>query len=147
MAYFFHYSTESVTTLSSFSLICKLRVIHLSNRERVWDEVEPDVASEGLAEAGKGEGEAGGDQEQGVLHRQQDHQPEHSRVEIVFLLIKYEFRKKGKTQTEDYYVVIEEAWKPLKAILLKLYLSLVLLIIVVCDSSNTKSNLLLILEE
>ena len=103
------------------------------------------VASEGLAESGEGEGEAGGDQEQGVLHRQQDHQPEHSRVEIVFLLIKYEFRKKGKTQTEDYYVVIEEAWKPLKAILLKLYLSLVLLIIVVCDSSSTKSNLLLIL--
>ena len=72
-------------------MICKLRVIHLSNRERVWDEVEPDVASEGLAEAGEGEGEAGGDQEQGVLHRQQDHQPKHSRVEIVFLLIKNDF--------------------------------------------------------
>ena len=53
--------------------------------------------------------------------------------------------RKKKTQSEDYYVVIEEAWKPLKAILLKLYLSLVLLIIVVFDSSNTKSNLLLIL--
>ena len=59
--------------------------MHLSNRERVWDEVEPVVASEGLAESGEGEGEAGGDQEQGVLHRQQDHQPEHSTVEIVFL--------------------------------------------------------------
>ena len=64
-----------------------------------------------------------------------------------FITRKYDhsIRKKGKTQTEDYYVVIEEAWKPLKVFLLKLYLSLVLLIIVVCDSSNTKSNLLLIL--
>ena len=81
MADFFHYSTESVTPLSGFSLICKLRVIHLSNGERVWDEVEPEVASEGLAESGEGEGEAGGDQEQGVLHRQQDHQPVKSRAE------------------------------------------------------------------
>ena len=55
--------------------------MHLSNGERVWDEVEPVVASEGLAEAGEGEGEAGGDQEQGVLHRQQDHQPVKSRAE------------------------------------------------------------------
>ena len=81
MADFFHYSTESVTPLSDFSLFCKLRVIHLSNGESVWDEVEPVVASEGLAESGEGEGEAGGDQEQGVLHRQQDHQPVKSRAE------------------------------------------------------------------
>ena len=33
------------------------------------------AVSVGLAETGEGEGEAGGDQEHGVRHRQHDHQP------------------------------------------------------------------------
>ena len=49
--------------------------LDLSDGKSVGQEVRPVAVSVGLAETGEGEGEAGGDQEHGVCHRQHDHQP------------------------------------------------------------------------
>ena len=49
---------------------------HLSNGQCVGQKVGPVLVSVGLTQPGQGEGEAGGDQEHRVHHRQPDHQSE-----------------------------------------------------------------------
>ena len=48
----------------------------LSNGQRVGQEISIVLASVGLTQPGQGEGEAGGEQEHRVHHRQPDHQSE-----------------------------------------------------------------------
>ena len=48
----------------------------LGNRQCVGQEVGPVLLSVGLTQPGQGEGEAGGEQEHRVHHRQPDHQSE-----------------------------------------------------------------------
>ena len=54
--------------------------MYLSYGQRVGQEVCPVLVGVGLAELGQGEGEAGGEQEHRVHHRQQDHQSRHGQV-------------------------------------------------------------------
>ena len=49
---------------------------YLSYGQSVGQEVGPVLVSVGLTQPGQGEGEAGGDQEHRVHHRQPDHQSE-----------------------------------------------------------------------
>ena len=49
---------------------------NLSYGQCVGQEIGPVLVSVGLTQPGQGEGEAGGDQEQRVHHRQPDHQSE-----------------------------------------------------------------------
>ena len=69
------YTSEFIHSGSKSKYLIHLHLpVYLSYGQRVGQEVGPVLVGVGLAEPGQREGEAGGEQEHRVHHRQQDHQ-------------------------------------------------------------------------